>query len=163
MANLWHTEALGRILSGFTGEIDYVADIIIAMALEDITGYEVDDEFVAGSGEILNRAGVTEVTSTGYVGGFENADRLTVGSKALNVQSGTNQVEFAAADLTWPDIDQATSETWVAFLFAKELTSDALSPAMFFVDTGTGIPLTPNGSDITYTVAATGLATIGSA
>ena len=163
MGNLWHTEALGRIISGFAGEIDYAVDTIIIMAFEDITGYEVDDEFVAGSGEILSRAGVTEVTSTGYAGGFEGADRLSLASKTITVQAGTNQVELDCADLTWPSIDQAGSETWVAFLIAKELTSDALSPAMFFVDTGTGIPLTPNGSDITYAVAATGIATIGSA
>ena len=163
MSNLWHTEALGRIVSGFTGEIDYASDIIIIMAFEDITGYDEDDEFVAGSGEILNRAGVTEVTSTGYVGAFEGADRLSLASKTITVQAGTNQVEFDCADLTWPDIALAGSETWLAFLVAKELTSDALSPAMWKVDTGTGIPLTPNGSDITFTVAATGIATIGSA
>ena len=163
MANLWHTEALGRIISGFTGEVDFQSDIIIVLALESQSDYDIDDEFIDGSGEILQRAGTTEVTSTGYVGGFEGADRLSLASKTITVQAGTNQVEFDCADLTWPSIDQNAAETWVGFIFAKEITSDALSPALWHIDNGTGLPLTPNGSDITYTVAATGVATIGSA
>lgn len=160
MANGWHTNAKYRIWSGATGEIDYLVDEIVIMAFEDITGYDLDDEFVAGSGEILNRAGVTEVTSTGYDPGFEGDDRLTLGSKALAANESTNLAWADCANLTWSAISLAGSETWLAYLIAKELTSDALSPAMWFMDTATGIPLTPNGSDITMTIDAAGIAQI---
>ncbi len=160
MANGWHTNAKGRIVSGFTGEIDYLVDVIVIMAFEDLTGYDLDDDFVAGSGEILNRAGVTEVTSTGYVGGFEGADRLSLGSRAIVVDEPNNRAEFDCADITWVAIDQAAAETWVGYLILRELTSDALSPAMWHIDTATGIPLTPNGSDITITIDAEGIAHI---
>lgn len=160
MANGWHNTGKLRCWAGSAGEVDVIADEIVIMAFESITGYDLDDVFVAGSGEILNRAGVTEVTSTGYVGGFEGADRLSLASKVLAVDQTNNRAEFDCADLTWPAISLAGSETWVAYLIAKELTSDALSPALWFIDTATGIPLTPNGSDITMTINAEGLAQI---
>ncbi len=157
MANGWHNTGKLRCWAGATGEVDVLADDIIVIALEAITGYDLDDEFVAGTGEGLNRAGVTEVTSTGYTGGFGGAGRLSLASKTLAVDQANNRAEFDCADLTWSSISQATAETWVAFMIAKELTSDALSPLIAFIDTATGIPLTPNGSDITLTINAEGL------
>ncbi len=131
------------------------------MAYESITGYTLDDEFVAGGGEGLDRAGVTEVTSTGYTGGFEGADRLSLASKTLTVDQANDRAEFDCADLTWSAIALAGSETWLAYTILKELTSDALSPTLWHIDTATGIPLTPNGSDITMTIDAQGLAQVG--
>lgn len=160
MANGWHNTAKLRCWAGAAGEVDVLANEIVVMAFESITGYDLDDEFISGGGDILDRAGVTEVTSTGYVGGFEGADRLSLASKALTVDQANNRAEFDCADLTWSSISRAAAESWVAFLILKELTNDAASPALWFIDTASGLPLIPNGSDITMTIDAQGLAQI---
>lgn len=157
MANGIHVPALLRMWAGSAGEVDILADVIVILAYESITGYDLADEFLAGSGEGLNRAGVTEVTSTGYTGGFEGADRLSLASRTLTEDAGNSRAEFDCADLVWSAISQAGSETWLGYSVVKELTSDALSPYLLLIDTATGIPLTPNGSDITMTIDAQGL------
>lgn len=160
MANGWHNTAKVRCWHGAAGEVDIVNDEIVVMAFEDVTGYDLTDEFVAGGGDVLDRAGVTEVTSTGYTGGFGGADRLTMVGPGITVDQGNNRAEYDVDDITWTAISQNAAETWVGFLFLSEITSDALSPALFHIDTATGLPLTPNGSDITITVDAEGLAQI---
>ena len=151
MAEFWYNTAKARMLAGATGEIDYIANeiVIIALAVDD---EDTDEEFV---GAFL--AGVAdEVASTGYTGGFEGAGRLSLASKAIAVDQGNDRAELDCADLTWSSISQAAAEQWVAFVVAKELTSDALSPLIAHLEP-TGVPLTPNGSDIKITINAEGL------
>lgn len=119
---------------------------------------ETDDdtatfEFI---GDVLGGTGV-EVSSTGYTKDFGGAGRLTLGSKVLDVDQGNNRAEFDCANPTWTSISRATTETWVAFLIVKEITNDAASPVLAHIDSATGLPLTPNGSDITLTIDAEGL------
>ena len=160
MANGWHNTGKLRCWAGAAGEVDVLGDVIVIMAYESITGYDLDDEFVSGGGDGLDRAGVTEVTSTGYTGGFEGADRLSLASRDLTVDQVNDRAEFDCDDLTWTSIARAAAESWVAFTILKELTSDALSPTLWHIDTATGLPLIPNGSDITMTIDAEGLAQI---
>lgn len=158
MANLWHNTGKLRIVSGAAGEVDFLVDDIIVIAVE--TNDDPDDpdtEFVA---DWLGVGDAVEVTSTGYTGGFGGADRLSLASKAVAVDQANNRAEFDCADLVWTSISQAAAETWVGFGFASEITSDALSPMLWQIDTATGLPLTPNGSDITLTIDAEGLAQI---
>lgn len=158
MANGWHNMGKLRHWHGAASEIDVINDVIVIMAYENVTGYDLDDDFVTGASEGIGRAGVTEVTSTGYDGGFEGADRLSLASRAL--AKTTSLAWFDCDDLTWSSISQNGSETWVAFTILDELTSDALSVTLFHIDTATGLPLTPNGSDITLTIDAVGIAQI---
>ncbi len=161
MANGWYNNGKLRCWKGSAGAVDVIADVLVVIALEAYSDQELDDEFVnAAGGEGLDRAGTTEVSSTGYTGGFEGSGRLTLATKALTVDLTGNRAEFDCDDLVWSAISQATSETWVGFLFCKELTSDALSPLLWAVSSATGLPLTPNGSDITLTIDAEGLAQI---
>jgi len=151
MAEFWYNTAKGLMIAGATGEIDFISDEIIILALE--TDEEVaTDEYVS---EPLAGDAV-EVTSTGYTGGFEGADRLSLASKAIAVDQGNGRAEIDCADITWTAISQADAETWVAFIIAKELTSDAASPLIAHLEP-TGVPLTPNGSDIKITISAEGL------
>jgi len=152
MANIWMNTGKLRCWAGATGEIDLVNDTIKMMAHEDVTGIDTDDEFV---GDFIGTA--TEVTSTGYTGGWGGAGRLTLASPALTVDQANNRAEFDCANFTWTAISQAAAETWVGFTLIKEITNDAASPAIAHIDTGGGIPLTPNGSDITLTIDAEGL------
>ena len=151
MAEFWYNTAKGLMLAGATGEIDYIANEIVIIALE------TDDEDATDLYVATPLAGTgVEVTSTGYTGGFEGADRLSLASKAIAVDQGNNRAEIDCADITWTAISQAAAETWVAFLIAKELTSDAASPLIAHIEP-TGVPLTPNGSDIKITINAEGL------
>ena len=153
MTNFWYNTGKLRMWAGATGEVDLIADTIKVMALEDDTGESTDHEFI---GDVTTAGGV-EVTSTGYTGGFGGAGRKTLASKALAVDQTNDRAEFDCADVTWSSISQAAAEQWVALLIVKEITNDAASPVLAHIDTATGLPLTPNGSDITLTIDAEGL------
>ena len=151
MAEYWFNTAKGLMIAGATGEIDFIVDTIIVIALE------TDDEDATDLVVATPLAGdAVEVTSDGYTGGFEGAGRLSLASKAIAVDQGNNRAEIDCADITWTAISQADAETWVSFLIAKELTSDAASPLIAHLEP-TGVPLTPNGSDIKITIDEQGL------
>lgn len=151
MAEFWYNTAKVKLIKGATNAIDIINDEIVIIALE-ADDEDTDEEFV---GAFL--AGVAdEVTSTGYTGGFEGADRLTLASLAIAVDQGNDRAEIDCADITWSAISQAGAETWVAFVIAKELTNDAGSPLIAHLEPS-GVPLTPNGSDIKITIDAEGL------
>jgi len=151
MAEFWYNVAKAQCLAGATGEIDLINNEIVVIALE-ADAEDPTDEDVA---ELLASA-AAEVTSTGYTGGFEGAGRLSLASKAIAVDQGNSRAEFDCADLTWSSISQADSEQWLAFVIAKELTDDASSPLIAHLEPS-GVPLTPNGSDIKITIDAEGL------
>lgn len=151
MAEFWYNTAKSRMWAGATGEIDIIANEIIIIALE-VDDEDTDEEFV---GAFLAGA-ANEVTSTGYTGGYEGADRLSLASKVIAVDQANDRAEFDCEDITWTAISQAGAEEWIAFVIAKELTSDALSPLIAHLEP-TGVPLTPNGSDIKITINAEGL------
>ena len=150
MAEFWYNTSKARLIKGSTGAIDIYADTIVIIALE-VDAEEADDEFVS---EVL--VGATEVSSTGYTGGFAGAGRLTLASLVVAVDEVNDRAEIDCADITWSSISQNTSEQWVAFLIVKELTNDAASPVIAHLEP-TGVPLTPNGSDIKITIDAEGL------
>lgn len=150
MAEFWYNTSKARLIKGSTGAIDIYADTIVIIALE-VDSEEADDEFVS---EVL--VGATEVTSTGYTSGFEGAGRLTLASLVITVDEANDRAEIDCDDITWSSISQDSSEQWVAFLIAKELTSDAASPVIAHLEPS-GVPLTPNGSDIKITIDAEGL------
>ncbi len=155
MANLVYNTGKLRLVSGATGEIDLLVDVIKIMALEaNDDPDDPDEEFVAG---VLGAGDALELTSTGYTGGFGGAGRLTLASKTLTVDQANNRAEFDAADITWTSISQAAAETLVGLVMLTEITNDAASPVIMAIDTATGLPLTPNGSDITVTWDAQGL------
>jgi len=153
MADAWYNTGILRCWAGATGEIDLINDAAVKiLALEtddDVLTYEYIGDVTGGDG--------VEVTSTGYTGGFAGAGRKALASKALTVDQSNTRAEFDCADVVWSSISQADAETWVAFVIAKEITNDAASPVIAHIDGATGLPLTPNGSDITLTVDAEGL------
>jgi len=153
MANSWFNTGKLRCWAGATGEVDLINDATVKMmAHEDMTGIDTDDEFV---GDYIGTA--TEVTSTGYTGGWGGADRLALASKALTVDQANDRAEFDCANITWTAISQAAAETWLGFSLISEITNDAATPAIAWIDTAAGLPLAPNGSDITLTIDAEGL------
>lgn len=156
MANYWVNTGKLRVWAGATGEVDLVNDTIKVLAVE--TNDSPDDKTIEFVGDYLGASDAVEVTSTGYTGGWGGAGRKTLASKALAVDQSNNRAEFDIANVTWSAISQAASEQWVGFgIPIKEITNDAASPLIAVVNTGTGLPLTPNGSDITLTIDAQGL------
>jgi len=153
MTNFWYNTGKLRCWAGAAGEIDLINDAAVkVMALEDDTGEDTDSEFIS---DVLV-SGV-EVTSTGYTGGFGGAGRKALASKVLAVDQANNRAEFDCANVVWATISQAGVELWVSLVIMKEITNDAASPVIAHIDTASGLPLTPNGSDITLTINAEGL------
>lgn len=84
---------------------------------------------------------------TGVVG-----TAVTLGSKTLT--NGT----FDAADATWTAVSGATAEAIVLYV---DTGVAGTSPLVAFLDTGyTGLPVTPNGGDITVVWNASGIFTL---
>lgn len=153
MGDFWYNTGKLRCWAGAAGEIDLLTEALVkCMALQ------TDDdtatfEFI---GDVLGGTGV-EVTSDGYTGGFGGAGRKALAGKALTVDQGNNRAEFDCSDITWASIGAAPAQDWVALLIVLEDTNDATSPVIAHIDSATGLPLTPNGSDITLTIDAEGL------
>ena len=156
MGNLVFNTGKLRLIQGASGAIDLLADAavkIMALEVDD----EPDDPDIEFVGDLLGAGDADEVTSAGYTGGFGGAGRKALASKTLAVDQANDRAEFDAADITWTSITQAGSEVWAALAMVKEITNDAASPLIHKLDTGTGFPLTPNGSDITVTWDAQGI------
>lgn len=73
---------------------------------------------------------------------------VTLGSKTV-----TNGV-FDAADVTFTAVTGATVE---AIIIYKDTGSAATSPLIAYIDSGTGLPVTPNGGDINVAWNASGI------
>lgn len=72
---------------------------------------------------------------------------------ALSSKTQTNGA-FDSADPTWTGVSGATVEAIVMY---KDTGSAATSPLIGWWDTlPSGLPLTPNGGDVTYTVHSSG-------
>lgn len=61
---------------------------------------------------------------------------------------------FDAADITFSAVSGATVEALVIYV---DTGSAATSPLVAYIDTATGLPVTPNGGDITITWSASGI------
>ena len=77
---------------------------------------------------------------------------VTLGTKTFT--DGT----FDSADPTWTSVTGATSEAIIVYI---DTGVAGTSRVILYLDTGqTGLPVTPNGGDITYTVDAAGWFTL---
>lgn len=64
---------------------------------------------------------------------------------------------FDAADITFTAVTGSTAEAVVLFVDTGNVTTDAL---IAYLDSATGLPVTPNGGDITVTWNASGILTL---
>ena len=141
MASNLYQEGLLRIMNR---NIDLAADTIKVLLLG--TGYtpNKDHQFVS---DVV----ASELSGTGYTGGFGGSGRKTLASKALAKSDTTDKAYFDAADVTWSAINAGTIGYAVVF---KEITSDALSPVIANVDVA---DIVTNGGDVTIAWASTGI------
>lgn len=89
---------------------------------------------------------IDDILSTARVPALASAPTLT--TKAI---SGTSKAVFDADDLVFTLLggDQAES-----LILLKDSGTESTSPLWLFWDTATGLPLTPNGADVTVQWAA---------
>jgi len=75
---------------------------------------------------------------------------VTAGGRVATSSALTSKTVTAgvadAADVTWSAVSGDPSEEIVGW---KDTTVEATSPLIFNIDTATGLPVTPNGGDIT--------------
>lgn len=122
MANALYTKYREKALQG---QINWLADNI-KVALVDSADYVVNTathEFLSdipSAGRVAISANLTGKTATGGV-----AD---------------------ANDVTFPSVSGDVSEALVIF---KDTGTDTTSPLIAYIDTATGLAVTPNGGDIT--------------
>tara|TARA_R110000803_G_scaffold56754_2_gene114151 strand:+ start:213 stop:611 length:399 start_codon:yes stop_codon:yes gene_type:complete len=88
---------------------------------------------------------------------FQTSLTGVVATQILGTKTFLNGT-FDAADPTWPTVTGATVEALVIYIDTGVAGTSRL---ISFVDTGqTGLPVTPNGGNITLNIAAGGLFTI---
>lgn len=123
MANTLYDKARQRFLQG---EINWLTDTIkVLMIDKDAQAFVTSHEFLS---DIATSARITTpVTLTG---------KATTGGAA------------DAADVTFSAVSGPSIE---ALILYKDTGTEATSPLLAWIDTATGLPITPNGGDIIVT------------
>ncbi len=106
------------------GDIDLLNDTIKCVLI-DAADYTVD---------LANHDFLDDVASGARVGTAQ-----TLGSKT------TTAGVFDAADVTFPSVSGDQCE---AILIYKDTGTEGTSPLIAYIDSATGLPVTPNGGDI---------------
>ena len=123
MANALYTKAREKLLKG---ELAWLADTIRAV-LVDVDDYAVD----LGSDEFLSDIPAVARATNGISPPFAN-------------KTADNGVADAD-DVTLTAVSGDQSEAMVIY---KDTGDEATSPLIAFIDTGTGLPVTPSGGDV---------------
>ncbi len=122
MANAVYGKGREKFLNG---DIDWANDDIKAV-LVDTAAYAVS------------------IDSDEYLSSIPAGDRIATSG---NLASKTSTLGVAdAADITFSTVTGDVSEAIVLY---KDTGDAATSPLIAYVDTATGLPITPNGGDIT--------------
>lgn len=130
MANSMYTQGKANILAG---NLDWDADTIkttLCDAADYVKNLSTDDFY-------------NDVTGAGRV----------ATSSAMGSKTTTNGVADAA-DITFSAVSGDVSEELVVW---KDTTVETTSPLICNFDTATGLPVTPNGGDITVTWSGSGI------
>jgi hypothetical protein len=127
MANFIYDKAREKFLNA---DIDWLTDTIKAVLVDTAayspapTTHEFLSDIPVGD-RIATSAALTGKTSNAPTGGVADADNVT-----------------------WPTVTGDPSE---ALVLIKDTGSAATSPLIAYIDRATGLPVTPNGGDITVT------------
>ena len=135
MADAVYDDARNNLLgNGTHGQTDWDTDNMRAILYDE-------------GADALNLADVdlADITTTARIGETANLT-TTVGS------AGTGAWDHS--DITISTVTGATVESLVYF---EETGTDSTSPLLLNIDSWTGLPLTPNGGDVTLQPAAGGV------
>lgn len=150
MANSWYTRGLGAIMAG-TVNLD--TDTLKVMLVDSGYTFNKDDDFISSG---AGTPGGEEVSGTGYTAGFGGAGRKTIANTTVSFDDTNDRAELDGDDVTWTAINAGTAK---AAIIVKEVTSDADSILIAYIDTATGatFPVTFNGGDYTLAWNAEGI------
>ncbi len=141
MASVKYLTGIKKIMDA---DIDLTADTIkVAMTTSSYTPNGDSDEFFD---DISN-----EVSGTGYTAGG-----ATLTSKATNIDTGNNRVEFDAADVTWSTATITDARYAIVY---KSTGTDSTSALICAVDFGAD--KSSSAADFTITWDAEGIFHIG--
>lgn len=135
------------------GSLDLLVDTIKVMLIDTGYTFNPDDDYVS----VITGAPSKELSGTGYVGGFGGSGRKALANKSIVANKTVDKAVFDADDLTWAAIQAGTV---YAAVLIKEVTSDADSILIGYIDTGTGFPKVTNGGDLTVQWSADGILTL---
>jgi hypothetical protein len=103
------------------------------------------------------RAALIDTGTVSYNAAHDFYDDISagvIGTPVALASKTTTAGVFDSADVTWTSVSGATCE---AVALIKWTGTPATSQLLAWYDTGvTGLPLTPNGGDVTYTVHSSG-------
>lgn len=141
MASFVYNIAKFRLMNG---DLDLNApDVIHLILLEAASDEDKDDDDVAA---VLARGGTTELAT--YTRGNLAAEGTTN-------DSANDRAEFDATDIVFSAV--VAQNDIVAYVVYEFITNDAGSFPILFEDSASGLPITPNGSDITIVWDAQGI------
>jgi len=133
------------------GDINLDGDTLKIMLVNTSYSANRDQDYVDNG--TANDAANNELTCTGYTGGFAGADRQTLGSKTFTSDDTNDRCEVDCADITWTALGNGTNDTIQGAIVIKEVTNDAASLLICFLDvTNT----TTNGGDVTLAINTEG-------
>ena len=120
--------------------------------------------FLDGDIDMLNddiRAILIDTADYSYSSAHDYLDDVAAGARvkvsdALASKTTTGGV-FDAADKT---LSAVTGDQSEAVIIYKHTGTESTSPLIAYIDSGTGLPVTPNGGDITLTWNASGIFSI---
>lgn len=141
MANALVTSFRNGILGAHATRVDLDADTISAMFIDGAV-----DTPVVGDDFLDDVASGSRVPA---LGSAPSLGTKTIGSVGTGV--------FDAADTTFTALTGAQSEYLILF---KNTGNHATSDMIAIWDTATGLPLTPNGGDVTVTWNASGILSV---
>ncbi len=158
MASYVFNTAKKRILDG---DLQFDTDDLRLLLLESSTGIVIEDDVLTDIDLATN-----ELNSTGYVGTYDYANGgVALSNQTTAVDDTDDEAVFDSTDTpTWNSISQAGSETVTAILLYLHVDGTAANDVpIAFIDDYTGLPLTPNGSNIQITFAAEGVLNLNDA
>jgi hypothetical protein len=134
--------------------LDLENDTIKVMLVGTGYTYDPDDDFVSSG---AGTPGGEEITATNYTGGFGGAGRKTLTTVTFTEDDANNRSVLDADDpVTWTSLGNGVNDTVAAAIIIKEITNDAASPLIVYVDFTNR---TTDGSDFPLLWNTTGIAT----
>jgi hypothetical protein len=142
VSDFWYNAAKAGVMDG---SIDLDSDDIRVLVL--VTDSEDPDHASLAD---VKASGVEEGTSNGY-------SRQSLSGKAVSQNDTDDRGELDAANVTFSSVSQTASNVWQALVVYKHVDgTDANDIPIAHIDSG-GFPITPNGSNIQVSWAASGI------
>lgn len=125
------------------GSINLSSDTLKAMLVGSTYTANADHDYVNPS------VYQTELSGTGYAGGYGGSGRKTIASKTFTEDDTNDRANFNATATTWTAINAGTAAA-VVIIRERAGTGDTMSELIAYIDTG-GFPVVTNGGDLTIT------------